>query len=231
MNYAVILASGSGERIRSDIPKQFIPVGGKPLIEYTIEAFEKNINIDRIIIVSNPLYMDLMEEIVLKSRYSKFFKLLGGGKIRQESSSIGVGLIDDDNDNILIHDGVRPFVTQKIINDCLDGLDHYKAVTVAITLVDTVVEVNDRNIIENIPRRKYLRRVQTPQGFKAGIIKKAHMLAKEDKDFEFTDDSGLVRRYNLADIFIIEGDERNIKVTYPEDIQMMERIFKEREIL
>lgn len=117
-NIAIILASGNGERFGENIPKQFFVFRGKTLLEHAIDAFEKNKNIDEIILVTNPKFRDLAEEILAKNSYKKISKLLNGGKTRVESSYIGTSEAPDDA-NVLIHDAVRAFVTQKSINDNL----------------------------------------------------------------------------------------------------------------
>jgi len=228
-NYGIILASGTGSRYGADIPKQFVKIAGKTILEHTIEVFEKADGIDNIIIVITPEYRTMAEEILLKNNYKKVSKLLNGGEIRKESSYIGISSIEDKEANVLIHDCARPFLTQKIISNCIKALEKYDAVDVAIPSADTIVEIDENNIIRNIPKRAVLRRGQTPQCFKLSVIKKAHELSKNDKNF--TDDCGLVVKYNLTDVFVVEGDVENIKVTYPSDIFMADRLFQIRSSL
>ena len=222
-NIAIILASGTGERFGENIPKQFYQFEGKTILEHAIDAFEKNKNIDEIILVINPKFRDLAEEILNKNDYKKITKLLNGGKTRVESSNIGTSEAPDDA-NVLIHDAVRAFVTQKIIDDNVEALKNYEAVGTAIDTVDTIIQVDENNIITAIPQRKFLKRVQTPQSFRAGLIKKAHQLALKDEDASFTDDCGLILRYNLAPIHIVEGDELNIKITHKNDLKVVKNL-------
>ncbi|MCD7780622.1 MAG: 2-C-methyl-D-erythritol 4-phosphate cytidylyltransferase [Candidatus Gastranaerophilales bacterium] len=223
-NYAVILASGRGSRSGLDIPKQFYKISGKTLLEYSVEAFESNKNIDSIIIVTNPDFMDLTKKIIRENNYKKIIKILSGGSKRQESSFIGISAIEEENANVLIHDAVRPFISQEIINNCITALKTYKAVNVAIETSDTIVETDENNIIKNVPDRKFLRRCQTPQCFDLKTIKKAHLLAKNDIDFSATDDCSIVLRYNLSEVYVIKGDDFNIKITYPLDLEIAEKI-------
>ena len=130
INYAIILVSGTGSRTGLKIPKQFVKISGKTILEYSVSAFEKNKNIDRIIVVSNPLYIDLTKNIIQKSGFKKVINVLEGGETRQQSSYIGINSIKDTNAKVLIHDGVRPFISQKIINNCIEALNFYKAVNV-----------------------------------------------------------------------------------------------------
>lgn len=228
-NYGIILASGIGNRYNNEIPKQFVKIAGKTVLEHTIEIFEKSDLIDAVIIVITPEYRHTAEDILLKNHYTKCVGLLNGGATRKESSFIGVSSIRDDEANVLIHDCARPFLSQRIIKDCIEALDKYSAVDVAIPSADTIIQVDDNNCITDIPDRVLLRRGQTPQGFKLSLIKKAHELAK--KDSNFTDDCGLILKYNLAEIYVVEGDTQNIKITYPSDIYLADRLFQVRSTL
>lgn len=224
-NYAVILASGVGSRYGHDLPKQFAKVAGKTVLEHTIDIFERSNKIDKIILVITPEYRHLGEQILLKNSYTKISNLLNGGATRKDSSYIGISAIPDNEANVIIHDCARPFLSQRIIDDCITALDKHSAIDVAIPATDTVIEVKD-NFITNIPERAKLMRGQTPQCFKLSVIKKAHELAKNDQNF--TDDCGLVLKYNLGDVYVVKGDIDNIKITYPSDIFMADKIFQSR---
>lgn len=217
---AIILSSGTGSRSGLSIPKQFLEIQGKTVLEYSVEAFEKNDKVDEIIVVSNPDYLEDTKKLLEKFR--KIKRILAGGKTRQESSSIGVLAVEDDKAKVLIHDAVRPFVTQKIIDDCIEALNDHKAVEVAIESADTIVEIDGNNCVKSIPQRKTLRRVQTPQCFDLDLIKKAHELASKRDDLSFTDDCGLVYEFGLAPVKLIEGSDLNIKITYPMDVKLAE---------
>ena len=224
--YAVILASGKGERMNCGFPKQFAEIKGKTIIERSIEAFEKNENVDEIIVVSEPSTIEKTKEIVNKNNYKKVTKIVPGGAVRAESSSHGVGEVAEDDAKILIHDAARPLVTQRIINDCIIALDSCDAVNTAIKATDTIIEA-DNGVVKATTERSRMMQVQTPQGFRAGTIKKAHCLAKKEGFAGATDDCGIVFRYGLADIRIVEGDRTNIKITYPEDIAVAEMFVEE----
>lgn len=222
-NIAIILASGTGERFGENVPKQFYQFKGKTLLEHAIDAFEKNKNIDEIILVTNPKFRDLAENILNKNDYKKITKVLNGGKTRVESSYIGTSEAPEEA-NVLIHDAVRAFVTQKIIDDNIEALKKHEAVGTAIESIDTIIQVDENNVITAIPPRKFLKRVQTPQSFRANLIKKAHELALKDENASFTDDCGLILRYNLAPIHIVDGDEINLKITQKNDLKIIENI-------
>lgn len=222
-NIAIILASGTGERFGEKIPKQFYKFEGKTILEHSIDAFENNKNIDEIILVINPKFRDLAEEILKNNDYKKVTKLLNGGKTRVESSYVGTSEAPKES-NVLIHDAVRAFVTQKIIDDNIEALKKYEAVGTAIDTVDTIIQVDENNVITAIPPRKFLKRVQTPQSFRANLIKKAHEMALKDEYANFTDDCGLILRYNLAPIHIVDGDELNVKITHKNDLNVIKNM-------
>ena len=224
-NYALILASGTGNRFNSDIPKQFVKIGKKTLLELAIEAFEKIVEIDEIFIVITPEYRHVAENILLKNKYLKISNLLNGGETRKDSSFIGINSIDDEEANVIIHDCARPFVSEDIIKNCINALKNNNAVGVAIPTVDTIVEIDD-NFIKKIPERSNLKCIQTPQCFKLSLIKKAHELAKNDNNF--TDDCGLIIKYNLDKVFVVDGSFENLKITYPNDYYLAEKILEKR---
>lgn len=223
--FGLILASGTGERSGLNKPKQFFKVKGKMLIEHSIQAFEENALISDIVVVSHPDFLDFVKEIVKKNKYKKVVSVIKGGKTRQESSYNGVFAIPD-NSKVLIHDAVRPFISQKIINDCVYALDKYQAVGVAVPCSDTIIEIDENKIVKNIPNRTKLMQIQTPQAFQTNIIKKAHNLLKERKDIQVTDDCGLIKNLDLCDIYIVEGDVKNVKITYPKDVVLAEKIYE-----
>ncbi len=223
---AVVLAGGIGERIESHIPKQFLKVAGKTLLEHAIEVFEHNKNVNEIIVVTHPEFRAVTEETISKNKYAKTKKVVDGGNTRRESSFAGIKAIADDEAKVLIHDAVRPFVTDRIIDECIGALDSYKAVDVAIPSPDTIIKITQAMLIDSIPVRRYMMRGQTPQAFKVGVIKKAHELAAKDKNDEFTDDCALVLKYRLADVYVVKGEEKNIKVTYAEDLYLADKLFQ-----
>ncbi len=224
-NYAVILASGIGSRYGQELPKQFVVVAGKTILEHTLDIFQQANNIDDIIVVITPEYRYLGKQILSKNNYSKVSQLLNGGATRKDSSGIGISAITDKEANVLIHDCARPFLSQRIIDDCVSALEKYNAIDVAIPATDTIIETND-DFISNIPNRARLMCGQTPQCFKLSLIKHAHQLAQNDQNF--TDDCGLILKYNLSPIYIVRGDAENIKITYPSDIFLAEKIFQSR---
>jgi 2-C-methyl-D-erythritol 4-phosphate cytidylyltransferase len=228
-NIAIVLAGGSGSRFGADMPKQFLQVAGKMIIEHTIDAFERHPLIDEIAVVSRADYVDEMKEMVKRDGYRKVTKVLQGGKERYHSSLAAIEAFTCDDDNLLIHDGVRPFVTDRIITDCVKALADYEAVDVAVPATDTVIELHEDGSIARIPPRRLLRNAQTPQCFRRRVIAKAFELALKDPGFFPTDDCSLVLKYmpEVA-IKVVDGDPTNIKITYKEDIEMMKRVITDR---
>lgn len=229
MNIAVILAGGSGTRMGNDQPKQFLKVAGKQIIEHTIDAFEASKDIDEICVVSRADYVGDVEALVVRNQYKKVKRILQGGKERYDSSLAAINAYQNDDDNLLFHDAVRPLVTEKIIHDCVAALRRYNAVDVAVKTTDTIIAVDEQNCIEHIPDRQVLRNGQTPQCFKRGTIKRAYDIALQDPDFRTTDDCGVVRRY-LPDepIYVVEGANFNMKLTYVEDLFLLDKLFQLR---
>lgn len=224
MNIAIILAGGSGSRVGGDRPKQFLEVAGKMIIEHTIEAFHRNPRIDEIAVVSREDYVEEVKSMVDRDGYSKVRHVLCGGKERYHSSLAALAAYQDDADCLLFHDCVRPLVSQRIIDDCLDALQTYDAVDVAVPTTDTIIEVDENGSICRIPQRRLLRNVQTPQGFRRGTIRRAFDIALSDESFQPTDDVSVVFRYlPETRIKVVDGDTNNIKITYKEDLEFAER--------
>ncbi len=226
-NLAVILAGGSGNRFGNNKAKQFLKLAGKAVIVHTLGIFSNHKDIDEIFIVTNPLYYEDTQNIVGENGFNKVTKILKGGKTRQDSSRIAIETAKvEEIENVIIHDAVRPFIRNEIISSMIETLKSYKAVDVVIDTSDTIVEIDENKVIKSIPKRRLLKRGQTPQGFKLDLLKKAHNMAIKDKWLTATDDCGLILKYNLADIKVIDGDELNIKITYPLDIHIADKIFQ-----
>ena len=225
-NVAVILAGGKGLRLGRNKPKQFLKIAGKLIIEHTIEVFQKHPQIDEIAVVTHQEYIYLVEELVNKNSFDKVKKVLSGGKERSDSSLVAIDAYDNQELNLIFHDAVRPLVSHRIISDCIEALRFNKAVDVAVAATDTIIEVKN-NFITTIPNRATLNRGQTPQAFRLSTIKKAYSLAMKDKDFIATDDCGVVKKYlENEKIFVVQGEESNIKLTYEEDLFLLDKLFQ-----
>lgn len=216
MNGVIIVAAGSGSRMNRDINKQFIKLNGKEIIAYTIEKFYKNEDIDDIVIVIK----ESEEEYFVKNIINKYgfdnVKIAYGGKERQDSVYNGIKKIHTNCDVILVHDGARPFVNNKIIKNSINEAKENNAVVVGVPVKDTIKVVDSNGNIVDTPNRALLWSVQTPQSFKYEIIKKAYEDAYNN-NYYGTDDAMLVERigYNVK---MIEGSYDNIKITTEEDL-------------
>lgn len=224
---AIILAGGSGQRFDTVLPKQFLKLAGKPILEHTIAVFQNNPKISEIVVVTHPDYIEEIKKIL--NSYTKVSQITPGGSTRKESSFKGLKALDSKAQKVLIHDAVRPFVTDRIINDCISSLDSFKAVDVAIPSSDTIIKVED-NKISDIPERKFLMRGQTPQAFLVSEIVKVHEEAERTNYQNVTDDCGLFRQFNSSPITIVQGEQSNLKITYPEDMVLADNLFKMKNV-
>lgn len=203
-------------------------LSGKTVLEHTLDIFERHAAINEIILVVSSESRQLAENIVIHAGYRKITKIVNGGTTRQASSAAGIAAVDDDQAKVLVHDAVRPLLDANTINRCLDALDEYDAVDTGIPSPDTVIQLGADDCIVGIPARAQLRLGQTPQGFRAGLLRKAHALAELASDLNVTDDCGLILHFKLGQVRVVAGDVNNIKITYPSDIYLADRLFQLR---
>ena len=226
-NVAVLLAGGVGTRIGLDIPKQLLKIAGKPILEHTLAALDSHPLVDEVLIMMAPGHLDAVRAIVRDGGYQKVVGILEGADTRNDTTLRALEALGDDECNVLLHDAVRPLVTPRIIRECFEALEEHKAVDVAIPSADTIIEVGPDDTIRNIPPRATLRRGQTPQAFRASVIKEAYARAGRDEDFVATDDCTVVLRYlPEVPIRVVRGDERNMKVTEPIDVYLADKLFQ-----
>lgn len=226
-NVAIILAAGTGSRIGEECPKQFLRLNGRTVVEYSVDAFERCNAIDEIAVVMHPDHMQRMLQISKANNWTKLQHILAGGKERYLSTTAAIKAYSSYGEcNLLFHDAARPLVSDRIICDVADALHTYNAVGVAVPMTDTVF-ITEGDTVRSIPDRRKLQRAQTPQGFRLSTIQQAYDIALRDPDFVSTDDCGTVLRYlpNIT-IYIVRGDERNVKLTYKEDLPLIEQILK-----
>ncbi len=213
---AIIAAGGQGKRMNSSISKQFLTIKGHPILYYTLNKFEKMNIIKSIVLVTSTDDMDYTREKIIKQYRFKKIEMVEGGKERQDSVYNGLRELSPQTDIVVIHDGVRPFVSTKLIENSIAAAAKFKAVGVAVPVKDTIKVVGDGNIVENTPNRNTLWAMQTPQSFNYDLIMKAYEKAMYE-GFYGTDDTVLVERMGLP-VKVIEGAYENIKITTPEDI-------------
>lgn len=225
---AVVLAGGTGSRVGLDRPKQLLKVAGRTVIEHTVEALNDCPDIDEILVMMATDFVPDAEKLLLgQPRLPKVSRVLPGGAGRNESTVAALAALGPDECNVLFHDAVRPLLPPSVVRECVAALQTYEAVDVAIASADTVIEVDDHEHIVAIPDRSHLRRGQTPQGFRISVIRRAYELAAADPDFRATDDCGVVLRYlPEVPIHVVPGDEQNMKVTYPIDLFLVDKLFQ-----
>lgn len=225
---AVVLAGGTGSRVGLDKPKQLLKVAGRTVIEHTVEALNDSPDVDEIVVMMAIDHLPEAEQLLLGNpRFPKVSRVLPGGADRNESTRSALPALGDEECNVLFHDAVRPLLPARVVHACVQALRRYEAVDVAIPSADTIIRVDDAGCIVEIPDRSRLRRGQTPQGFRLSTIRRAYELAAADPDFHATDDCGVVLRY-LPDvpIYVVPGDELNMKVTFPIDLFLVDRLFQ-----
>lgn len=225
MNSVIIVAAGSGKRMQRNINKQFIKLNEKEIIAHTIDAFYKNKNIDEIIVCIKKEEEEFFKKQILEKNDFKNIKIAYGGKERQDSIYNGLKSVDKNCKIVLIHDGARPFVDNRIIEESILVAKEKKAVVVGVPVKDTIKIVIDGNITDT-PNRANLWSAQTPQTFDYSLITKAYEEAYKS-NYYGTDDSMLVENIG-QEVTMIMGSYENIKITSPEDLNIGEQILSLR---
>jgi len=217
MDYVIIVAGGKGLRMGSDIPKQFLPVGGKPVLMRTIERFREYSPTLQIILVLPKAQQEYWKELCLKHNFTVAYQLADGGETRFHSVQHGLALIPDNAEGIVgVHDGVRPFPSIEVIRNCYETAREKKAAIPVIPVVETVRHLKGETS-ETVPRNDY-RLVQTPQTFDIQLLKAANRQPYNDG---FTDDASVVEAFGF-NITLVEGNRENIKITTPYDLKIAE---------
>lgn len=219
----IIAAAGMSNRMGSKINKQFIVIDNKPILAHTIEKFEQCRYIDEIIVVTKENEVDYCrKEIVRKYGFKKVSSIIKGGKERQDSVYNGIMALNEKVDIILTHDGARPFVRQESIIKGIKGAYELGACVIGVPLKDTIKVVDDSDIVHHTPNRSLLWAAQTPQCFKARLLKEGYEYAISEGILG-TDDSSLVEKKGHP-VTMLMGSYDNIKITTPEDLIVAELI-------
>ena len=220
---AIILAGGKGKRMNSSISKQFIEIKGKPIIYYTIKKFNDNKKIDNIVIVLSEDEIEYFKENILNKYELKVDKIVIGGAERQDSVYNGLkSLENSETDIVLIHDGARPFISDRIIDDGIKYATIHGACAPGVMPKDTIMIKGESNFSVDTPNRDRLVAIQTPQVFKFKEILECHKKVKIEK-VVVTDDTMVVERYGNK-VYLYNGEYTNIKVTTPEDLILGEKL-------
>ena len=222
---AIVLAAGSGSRMKNKTKKQFMEIKGKPVIWYSLFEFEKS-RVDEIILVTGKEEIDYCKkEIVEKYNLKKIKNVVAGGSERYES--VYNGLKEVTGNIVLIHDGARPLINNEIIERSIEGTIKSDACVVGVPVKDTIKRADKEGYIIDTPNRSELWITQTPQSFKTDLVKMAYKKMKEELEkgnttLNITDDAMVVEEFTTNQVRFVQGDYKNIKVTTPEDIDIAE---------
>ena len=232
MVYAAVLAGGSGLRMGGSLPKQFLSVAGKPIIIRSIQAFLESGSVDRIFVAVSEDYYDYTSELIEKYIGKKNITVVVGGKNRNGTLLNVLREIEKDgmreNDVILTHDAVRPFIDKRIIDENISAAMEYGACNTVVPAVDTILRSSDGKFIESVPVRNEIFHAQTPQSFNAEKLLSLYKKLSDDEMESFTDSCSVFLAAGEK-VFLVTGDRNNIKLTYPEDMERAENIIKCKE--
>ena len=218
---AIVLAAGVGKRMNSKIQKQYMLLGGKPVLFYALDAFEKS-RVDEIILVVGKGEIEYCrKEIVEKYKIHKVTKIVEGGKERYHSVYEGLKAMDA-ADYVLIHDGARPFLNQQILAHAMEAVKQYQACVVGMPVKDTIKITTEDGFSKETPERKHVWMIQTPQCFSYPLIFDAYQKMLQNEDTTITDDAMVLEKVKGLPVKMVEGTYRNIKITTPEDLLVAE---------
>lgn len=224
---AIVLAGGMGKRMGGDVSKQYLKLCDKPVLYYSIAAFDTHLKVEEIVVVIRKGEEEIFErEIFSKYRFRKKLKIIRGGDERSDSVNCGLSVLDDKSEIVIIHDGVRPFVDRRIIDENIEACGETGACITGVASKDTVKIVDDSMVILETPDRDSVFLAQTPQTFKKEIILEAIENVRL-KGLKVTDDSMAVEFLGVK-VKVVEGSYENIKLTTPEDMTIGEEIAKQR---
>ena len=213
--YAILVAGGKGLRMGGDIPKQFLPIGGKPVLMRTIEVFRQAYPDIHIILVLPASQQEHWQQLCREYAFGVPFRIADGGETRFHSVSNGLKLVPDDAEGIVgVHDGVRPFVSVETVRRCYDEAVERGAVVPVVSVVETVRQIREDGTSVTVPRDAY-KLVQTPRAFRVSLLKEAY---RQPYIPAFTDDASVVEALGKP-VHLVEGNRENIKITTPADIR------------
>lgn len=223
---AIVLAAGQGKRMHSKIQKQFLEIGGKPVLYYSLHCFQESPLIRDIILVTGEEMISYCEqEIVKKYGFSKVRKVTAGGKERYYSVYAGL-LCCQDTDYVYIHDGARPFITEEMVQRGYEAVKRNNACVMGMPSKDTVKLADSSGYVKETPDRKIVWNIQTPQIFSYDLIRGAYESIRKKDMTGVTDDAMVVEQETGTKILLVEGSYQNIKITTPEDLAIAEAFLR-----
>ncbi len=218
---ALIVAGGLGTRMNSSVPKQFLPLKGKPVVQWSLECFNKTHVVDNIILVLPPDWVDEGRDKLISFDPARPFKIVAGGDRRQDSVKAGIDAIPNEEGWVIIHDGARPGISPELVVNAMESAKKNGNAVCAIPSCDTLVKVVKGKVTETLDRSQVYR-VQTPQIFRLSKMRQA-LANAERNNITATDDASLVRETGEK-IFLVDGSELNAKITRPEDLNILEAL-------
>ena len=222
--YVIVPAAGSGQRMGSKLKKQFLSLGGCPVLVRTLKALASCEAVTGIVLVGAADDMAKLKK--LTKRIPKVFAITPGGATRQESVLCGLRALPEEAELVAVHDGVRPFVTPALIEASFEAAERFGAAVCAIPVTDTVKVTAEDGFITETPDRRTLYAAQTPQTFRAGLLRDAYESAAARGDLTLTDDASAVEKYGAVKVAIVPGSTDNIKLTTPNDLALGKSIIK-----
>ena len=233
MNYGVVVAGGIGARMGADKPKQFMNIGGKPIIVHTVEKFVLCKELEKIIVLTPEDWIEYTKDLFRKhigEELMQRLEVIPGGAVRNETIMNAINFIEknyglDDETIIITHDAVRPFVAHRIIKDNIEAVKKFGATDTVVAATDTIVESEDGEIISHIPERKKMYQGQTPQSFRAKELRETYM-SLTDEEKEILTDATKIYVLKGKPVKLVQGESFNIKITYPYDIEVAETLLR-----
>ena len=230
---ALIFAGGTGKRMNTKtLPKQFLELHGKPIIIHTIEHFESHPEIMDIVVVCVDDWLDYCKDLLAKFNIKKVSQVVPGGETGQMSIFNGLEALREkyqgNDDYVLIHDGVRPLIDEEIISKNIESVKKYGTAITVKPVIETVVQVDEEDIINNVIERSTCQTAVAPQSFLLSEIYSLHMRAQAEKLFDMTDSATLARYFGLP-LHTVMGGSENIKITTPSDFYIFRAIYEARE--
>lgn len=220
---AIVVAGGMGMRMNAAIPKQFLMLRGKPVIQWSLESFAASRFVEDLVLVLPGKWLDEGQSLMKEFRPGKPFRFVSGGELRQDSVAAGLDVIGHSG-WVAVHDGARPAISREVIDAAISEAHRLGNAVCAIPASDTLVEASDGVVTGDVPRQKIFY-IQTPQIFPVGVLRQAIDRARRD-GITGTDDGGLVRRLGIP-VHLVPGSTRNIKLTHPEDLAILEDLIPE----
>ncbi len=231
---AVVLAAGSGKRMNAGVKKQYMEIAGRPVLYYSLKAFEESFIDEIVLVVSQDEIEQVQESYVNQYGFQKILRIVAGGKERYHSVACGLQAVHQDCDFVFIHDSARPMLTQEILQRVYRAVQEEEACVVGVPSKDTVKIADEQGYVSVTPNRSLVWNVQTPQVFSYPLVHSAYeeLLQKEQEllaaGVQITDDAMVVEHLAYHKVKLVEGSYENIKITTPEDVQIAERYLQSR---